>query len=117
MKGKGTDLMEKKKVKIRVNKSQNEVHSVGQWMDLWLENYVRPGIRKSSYEIYRAHLDNHLIPGLGNIPLEELTAADIQFFLRNLQYYGNQKSPDKGLASSTIVCIRNLLKAALEQAV
>lgn len=117
MKGKGTDLMEKKKVKIRVNKSQNEVHTVGQWMDLWLENYVRPGIRKSSYEIYRAHLDNHLIPGLGNIPLDELTAANIQFFLRNLQYYGNQKSPDKGLASSTIVCIRNLLKAALEQAV
>ncbi len=107
--------MEKKKVKIRVNPSRNE--TVGQWMELWLENYVRPSIRQSTYEVYRAYLDNHLIPKLGAIPLEELNAADIQFFLRDLQYHGNKKSPDKGLSPSTIICIRNLLKASLEQAV
>ena len=109
--------MEKKKLKIRVSSHRPEVETVGQWMDLWLENYVRPGIRQSTYEIYRAYLDNHLIPKLGAMTLEDLSAADIQFFLRDLQYHGNKKSPDKGLSSSTIICIRNLLKAALEQAV
>ena len=63
---------------------------MGQWMDLWLENYVRPGIRQSTYEIYRAYLDNHLIPKLGAMTLEDLSAADIQFFLRDLQYHGNK---------------------------
>ena len=109
--------MEKKKVKIRVNSTRPESETVGQWMDLWLENYVRPSIRQSTYEVYRAYLDNHLIPKLGEVPLDELSASDIQFFLRDLQYHGNKKSPEKGLSSSTIICIRNLLKSSLEQAV
>ena len=62
---KGIDSMEKKKVKIRVNSTRPESETVGQWMDLWLENYVRPSIRQSTYEVYRAYLDNHLIPKLG----------------------------------------------------
>lgn len=114
---KGIDSMEKKKVKIRVNSTRPESETVGQWMDLWLENYVRPSIRQSTYEVYRAYLDNHLIPKLGEVPLDELSASDIQFFLRDLQYHGNKKSPEKGLSSSTIICIRNLLKSSLEQAV
>lgn len=109
--------MEKKKVKIKVANNKQEATTVGQWLDLWLENYVRPGIRQSTYEIYRAHLNNHLLPRLGHFQLDELSAADIQFFLRDLQINGNQKSQGHGLASSTIVCIRNLLKTALEQAV
>lgn len=109
--------MEKRKVKIRVNKVPNESNTLGQWVELWLENYVRPGIRQSTYEIYLGHVKNHILPALGHIRLEELTAADIQLFLRELQDHGNRKSPDKGLSSSTIICIRNLLKSALEQAV
>ena len=94
---KGIDSMEKKKVKIRVNSTRPESETVGQWMDLWLENYVRPSIRQSTYEVYRAYLDNHLIPKLGEVPLDELSASDIQFFLRDLQYHGNKKSPEKGV--------------------
>lgn len=107
--------MEKKKVKIRVANAKGE--TLGQWVDLWLENYVRPGIRQSTYEVYRAYLDNHVIPQLGERPLDELSTVDIQFFLRDLQQHGSKKSPNTGLAPSTIVCIRNLLKASLEQAV
>lgn len=106
-----------KKNSIKVSLARPEGLTVGRWLDLWLENYVRQGIRQSTYEIYRAYLDNHLLPKLGEIPLEELSPADIQLFLRELQTSGSRKSQGKGLAPSTIVCIRNLLKSALEQAV
>ena len=106
-----------KKSHIKVSVSKQDPLTVGQWLDPWLENYVRPGIRQSTYEIYRAYLNNHLLPKLGDIPLEELSSGDIQIFLRDLQTNGNQKSHNKGLAPSTIICIRNLLKSALEQAV
>lgn len=110
--------MEKKKVRIRVHcASVNEEQSTGQWLDHWLENYIRPSIRQSTYEIYRRHLDNHLLPQLGHIPLKQLSSTDIQLFLRHLQQDGNLKSPNHGLAPTTIIAIRTLLKSALEHAV
>lgn len=108
--------MEKRKIHIKVSQ-KNEELTVGKWLLFWLENYARPGIRQSTYEVYYRNVQNHLLPHLGEISLDELTPSDIQLFLRELQRSGNQKSSHNGLAPSTIVCIRNLLKSALEQAV
>ena len=103
-----------KKIKVSIVK---ERESVGNWLEFWLENYIRPSIRQSTYEVYYRNIHNHLLPHLGNISLEELSAGEIQLFLRELQTNGNRKSANHGLSPSTIVCIRNLLKSALEQAV
>lgn len=102
--------------------------TVGDWLNLWLESYVRPNVRQSTYESYRLQLDNHLIPGLGMKRLNKLTTTDIQVFYKVLLESGNKlkvrnketdalECPGYGLAPSTLVCIRNILKAALEQAV
>ena len=104
----------RKQIKVRI---ANKRESVGDWLEFWLENYARPGIRQSTYEVYYRNIHNHLLPHLGNISLVELSAAEIQLFLRNLQQNGNRKSVNKGLSAETVVCIRNLLKSALEQAV
>lgn len=101
--------------------------TVGEWLNVWLENYIRPNIRQSTYESYRAQLDLHIIPGLGKKLLKKLTATDIQVFFKELLENGNKlrvrneetdtlEVPGYGLAPSTIVCIRNIIKAALEQA-
>ncbi len=108
--------MSKKKVRVSVQ-TTNNTQNTGQWLEHWLENYIRPSIRQSTYEIYRGYLDNHLLPQLGDIPLKELNSTDIQLFLRHLQLHGNQKSPNHGLASTTVIAIRTLLKSALEHAV
>lgn len=101
--------------------------TVGDWLNLWLESYVKPNVRQSTYESYRLQLDNHLIPGLGQKKLKKLTTTDIQVFYKELLENGNKlkvrneetdtlECPGYGLAPSTLVCIRNILKAALEQA-
>lgn len=101
--------------------------TVGEWLNLWLENYVRPNVRQSTYESYRLQLDNHLIPGLGQKKLKKLSTTDIQVFYKQLLESGNKlkvrneetdtlECPGYGLAPSTLVCIRNILKASLEQA-
>lgn len=102
--------------------------TVADWLNLWLESYVRPNVRQATYENYRDHLDNHLIPGLGHIKLKKLTTTDIQLFFKELLTNGNKRRvrnedtdtlelPGFGLAPSTLICIRNIIKAALEQAV
>lgn len=101
--------------------------TVADWLNLWLESYIRPNVRKATYENYRDHLNNHLIPGLGHVRLKKLTTTDIQVFYKELLTDGNRRRvrneetdtlecPGYGLAPSTLVCIRNIIKAALEQA-
>ena len=101
--------------------------TVGEWLNLWLENYVRPNIRQSTYESYRIQIDSHIIPNLGGILLKKLTTTNIQMFFKDMLENGNQirvknKETDEmepkggGLSPSTLVCIRNILKAAMEQA-
>ncbi len=113
--GKGYEQMKKKR--IRVKASIKPKLTVGEWLENWLENYARPSVRVSTFDIYQAYVHNHLIPCLGQKTLEKLTATDIQIFLRYLQTEGNRKEANKGLSPSTVINIRNLLKAALEQAV
>lgn len=102
--------------------------TVADWLNLWLESYVRPNVREATYDNYRDHLDNHLIPGIGHIKLKKLTTTDIQVFFKELLTNGNKRRvrnedtdtlelPGYGLAPSTLICIRNIIKAALEQAV
>ena len=101
--------------------------TVGEWLTLWLENYVRPNIRQSTYDSYQIQIDRHIIPHLGHKLLKKLTTTDIQVFFKDLLEDGNLiRVKDKeteemvpkggGLSPNTIVCIRNILKAALEQA-
>ncbi len=106
-----------KKKRIRVKANIKPKLTVEKWLENWLENYVRPGVRDSTFEIYQAYVYNHLIPCLGKKVLNQLTATDIQIFLRYLQTEGSRKEANKGLSPSTVINIRNLLKAALEQAV
>ncbi len=109
--------MKKIKVQARLANPRENPLTVGDWLTQWLENYARPGVRPSTFEIYQAYLNNHLLPHLGTIPLKQLSATKVQLFLRQLQTDGSRKETGKGLAPSTIINIRNLLKAALEQAV
>src|ERR1700730_16156641 len=50
--------------------------TVGEWLEAWLAdlpNRVKP----ATFRRYRGITRTHLIPALGKIPLERLTAADV----------------------------------------
>ena len=48
-------------------------YTVGQWMDVWFENYAKIKVRPSSHQTYRGYIDNHIKPNIGKIPLGKLT--------------------------------------------
>ena len=45
-------------------------YTVGEWMDVWFENYAKVKVRPSSHQTYRGYIDNHIKPNIGKIPLE-----------------------------------------------
>lgn len=45
----------------------------GEWLTEWLNNYVRISAKHRTIERYSEIINNHLIPSVGEIELQELT--------------------------------------------
>ena len=82
--------------------------TVGQWLSYWLEQVVPPSRTASTTHGYTMIVRNHLSPALGRVKLRELTAPQIQLYLRRKQA--------EGLSSNTVRKHLGVLHNALEQA-
>ena len=82
--------------------------TVADWLRYWLEQVVRPSRSVSTTHGYTMIVRNHLIPGLGAIPLADLTATQVQQYLNGKQ--------EEGLCANTVRKHHSVLHNALEQA-
>lgn len=82
--------------------------TVGRWLRYWLRQVVAPSRSASTTHGYTMIIRNHLIPGLGNIRLTELTAGQVQQYLNRKQA--------AGLCANTVRKHHGVLHNALEQA-
>ena len=91
----------------------------GDWMEHWYETHSRPAARPGTRRIYEGYLRLYINPGLGHIPLNRLTAKDMQQFFAWLKTEGraDQSDGETGLADSQLRNIHSLCRRALERAV
>ena len=47
--------------------------TLSQWLDKWLEEYIKGTVRESTLEGYRRDIMNHVIPYLGEKQLRKIT--------------------------------------------
>ena len=83
------------------------------WLDLWLKEYSCDK-KYSTLKGYRASINKHIKPALGNVYLEKITPMMVQMF------YNELCKPDengKVLSPKTIKNVHICLRAALNQAV
>ncbi len=83
--------------------------TLGQFLDLWLSEIVKPSVRAWTYRGYEVHVRLHIKPVLGHLALERVEPAHVQALL-------NRKLKE-GLSSKSVRYIRGTLRAALQQAV
>ena len=106
----------------RVDIVRAEKYTLGQWMEIWCEKYARIKVRPSFHATYRGYLDNHILPNIGNIPLNRLTTLDIQKFYKKLLECGRvvraeSKGQPRGLSAKTVRNLHQILSSALDLAV
>ena len=107
----------------KLDMSRAKSYTLGAWNKLWYEVYAEPRLREKTKDYYLNYIDNHIIPELGNTPLEKLTTIQIQKFYNDLQKsgriqrYTHIKLKDKGLSTRVVRGIHTLLNNCLEQAV
>ena len=107
--------------RLDVSKAGN--YTVASWVRTWYEVYAEPRMRPSTKAYYTNYIENHIIPGIGNISLDKLTTIQIQRFYNNLQKTGRVQRKnfpelrDKSLSPRVVRGVHTLLHNCLEQAV
>ena len=97
-----------------------EHYTLGSWMRLWYEVYSKPNIRMTTQEFYSNFIEKHIVPKIGDTPIEKVTSLQLQKFYNSLQTNGKvRQQPDgkQGLSKKVVRGIHTLLRMALTQAV
>lgn len=82
--------------------------TVGEFLDQWMAEVVKPSVRPWTYKGYDVHVRLHLKPALGRLALEALSPRHVEMLL-------NQRLA-QGLSPKSVRYIRGTLRTALKQA-
>lgn len=93
---------------------QSEI-KLAEWLNRWNEGR-KSQVAYSTYRTYKAWIENHINPDLGDIKIKELTARQIQNLLNNKLENGRIKT-DGGLSVNSVKHIYATIHSALSQAV
>lgn len=85
------------------------------WLNIWLENYIKPFLKLRTYVKYRQIVYNHIVGGLGKNELKNLTPALLQEFVTSLLNCGNIKTFN-GLSSNSVNSVVTVLQSSLKTA-
>ena len=83
----------------------------------WQETYDKHQSRPTTYAAHNYVFKNHILPGLGDIPLSELTSEMVGEFLEERRRFGNHRPGSSGLGEETMRHIHRLLQQCLDQAI
>ena len=88
-----------------------------EYISFWQETYDKHQSRPTTYAAHNYVLKNHILPGLGDIPLSELTSEMVGEFLEERRRFGNHRPGSSGLGEETMRHIHRLLQQCLDQAI
>ena len=92
----------------------------GDWLDLWYQTYSQPSLRITTQQCYEQRIYKHIIPEIGQIPLNKLQQSDLQQFYARIKRNGrlthvNLYGP--GLSDRMVRSCHATCHTALERAV
>ena len=87
-----------------------------EYIIFWQETYDKHQSRPTTYAAHNYVFKNHILPGLGDIPLSELTSERVGEFLEERKRFGNHRPGNAGLGEGTMRHIHRLLQQCLDQA-
>ena len=87
------------------------------YISFWQETYDKHQSRPTTYAAHNYVFKNHILPGLGDIPLSELTSEMVGEFLEERKRFGNHRTSKSGLGEETMRHIHRLLQQCLDQAI
>lgn len=94
--------------------------TLSEWLDKWLNDYMKFTVRESTWRSYKTYIENHIKPNLGDKQIAFITTADVQKMYNYLKENGRKEEHPvngKKLADSTVRSVHMLLHEAMDVAV
>lgn len=91
--------------------------TVGQYLERWLQDYVRTSTSQRTYDRYRQVIQLHLAPALGSIRLADLRPLHLQGYYTKALAEGRKDGRQGGLHPRTVLQHHRIIHEALEHAV
>ena len=79
-----------------------------EWLEKWLDYYVRPYAKERTYQKYKSQVDLHIVPKIGDRDMTDLSAVGLQEFVVSLS--------GKGLSANSVNGVITVLKSSLKRA-
>lgn len=79
-------------------------YTVAGWLDVWLEDHVKPNRESKTYDFYRLMANKHVRPHLGRLDLQKVTPSDVSRLFKVIE--------GDGATANTIQAVRRTLRAA-----
>lgn len=91
------------------NGEKKKIPTFKEYATLWMETYVKPLRRRSTYLRYQVVFNKYLFPDLGSTPIDQINRGEIRNLL--LKYYG------RGLSKGSVRIIKDSLSGPLSFAI
>lgn len=101
--------------------------TVGEWVDTWLNDYMKNSLRQTTFESYKVQVDKHINPAIGHIKLKDLETSDLQRLYnaklergradKKKNEKGEMVAREGGLSPKSVRYIHGVINGALEQAI
>jgi len=91
--------------------------TVKQWITTWLQEYMKPHLRPTTWGNYETLVRCHIIPAIGEIPLRKLRPEHLQKLYNDLLKNGRKDGKEGGLSPRMVRYTHSIIHHALEQAV
>ncbi|MDW7729697.1 MAG: site-specific integrase [Bacillota bacterium] len=86
------------------------------WLDTWLNDYMKPSLRPTTWESYFYLANKHIAPALGHLRIKQLQTAHLQKLYNDKLEGGREDGKGGGLSPRTVRYIHVVIRGALEQA-
>ena len=86
-----------------------------EWLNIWLENYIKPSSKERTYIRYGQLIRTHIAPKIGETDVNNLTPIALQSFVSELLNGGNEKT-GKGLSANTVNAVISVMQNSLRTA-
>ena len=85
------------------------------WLNQWLENYIRPSVKMRTYERYKLIVEQHIKDKIGDMELNKLSPLVLQSFITGLLQNGNKKTGN-GLSANSVNAVISVIQSSLKTA-
>ncbi len=89
---------------------------LAEWLNTWLNDYMKPSLRPTTWGSYEVQIKKHILPTLGHLRLSQLQTSNLQALYNQKLNGGRADGKEGGLSPRSVRYIHVVIHAALEQA-